>query len=80
MTKDGGQAFPRPISTGHTMTVKGDYGMTLRDYFAGQALVGVISNVSPGDIIDISAGSKGGKFIVGASYKLADAMIAQKTK
>ena len=47
MTRDGGPAFPRP----HSTTEWGDYtdedrpaqpGMSLRDYFAGQVLAGIV--------------------------------------
>jgi len=39
MTKDtGGQAFPVPINS-----LKEERGMTLRDYFAGQALMGLLA-------------------------------------
>jgi hypothetical protein len=48
-------------------------GMSLRDYFAGQALIGFI-NISPkttetGDIT---------KILTKASYQLADAMLEQR--
>lgn len=54
--KDGGPAFPRPIShdavTGDVKLHRGDRveyadeqdGMTLRDYFAGKALQGLCAN------------------------------------
>ena len=35
---DGGPAFPGPIHPGHD-------GMTLRDWFAGQALVGIAPGI-----------------------------------
>lgn len=43
----GGAAFPRPV--GHYPHVGCTYseqqsGMTLRDYFAGQALIGLLAN------------------------------------
>lgn len=37
--KDGGPAFPVA-----DQGVYGTYGMSLRDYFAGQALIGVLAN------------------------------------
>jgi hypothetical protein len=42
---DGGPAFPRPESRGTSgaTTLHGQNGMTLRDYFAGQALAGMTS-------------------------------------
>jgi len=70
MSKDtGGQAFPSTTEQYH-----GD-GMTLRDYFAGQALIGQISTES-------------GVFNLGESYKktskmcyiYADAMISERNK
>jgi hypothetical protein len=44
-TNDGGLAFPRPESRGTSgaITLHGQNGMTLRDYFAGQALAGITS-------------------------------------
>lgn len=68
--KDGGQAFPH-----------GDYhevdGMTLRDYFAGQALAGLMSHgphpslesMPPDELVAVT---------VGAAYEMADAMLATR--
>ena len=40
---DGGAAFPRPVSFSEEGgTHRGTLGMTLRDYFAGQALAGFV--------------------------------------
>jgi hypothetical protein len=40
--KDGGQAFPQPVTVGPNDDMYPAYpGMTLRDYFAGQALIGM---------------------------------------
>ena len=61
MTKDGGQAFPVAASNGHTE------GMTLRDYFAGQALTGLLAHLNS------SVG-------VSICYEWADAMIAERNK
>ena len=46
---DGGPAFPRPSSEAHDAQGRTFYpcaydGMTLRDYFAGQALVGLLAS------------------------------------
>lgn len=70
MTKnDGGPAFPHMKAEGHN-----DYagGMSLRDYFAGQAIVCVLadSSTSADDIPRIAA----------AAYLVADAMIAEREK
>lgn len=53
----------------------GQYGMTLRDYFAGQALAGLCVYVNEKDRMDLAEGIKGGKFIAQASYALADALL-----
>jgi len=71
----GGPAFPRPgEKDGYGCIVKGQSGMTLRDYFAGQALAG------------ISAGYWGNPEMTGLSpqdlaaeaYALADAMLTER--
>jgi hypothetical protein len=49
-TNDGGPAFPRPISAvGNCENYAAEFseaqnGMTLRDWFAGQALCGLMAN------------------------------------
>jgi hypothetical protein len=69
---DGGSAFPElawEYSDNHGIghyTVTGS-GMTLRDWFAGQALVGLVENMGYTDVA-IQA------------YKYADTMIAAREK
>jgi hypothetical protein len=60
--KDGGPAFPREY------THKGHSGMSLRDWFAGQALAGLCANgeVASADVFAMAA------------YKMADAMLAAR--
>lgn len=43
-TSDGGSAFPSPAD--YEGGTGGSQGMTLRDYFAGQALQGLLANPS----------------------------------
>ena len=78
---DGGPAFPAPAYAANIT----DKGMTLRDYFAGQALTSVLD--SSGDLqtyYDHVAGSKGDNNIPSPramakySYELADAMLAER--
>lgn len=75
-------AFPFwiPTKTQDGTTVEADvsYGMTLRDYFAGQAMTGLIGRVwenkdghIPDDIFDIWATG---------SYEIADAMLKARAK
>lgn len=67
------QAFPS--EGGEWSGLHADPGMTMREYFAGQALVGLCAAMQPGEVIDVAEGIKGGKFIVGAAWALADKMI-----
>lgn len=55
-------------------------GMTLRDYFAGQALMGVISNPNTPDQL-IGMGFEGAKdHVAEYAYAAADAMLAARDK
>jgi len=67
--KDGGPAFPSAADTaeGHQMK---DYGMSLRDWFAGQALAGMDHD---DDNLDRWALAK-------AAYNIADAMLVVRAK
>ncbi len=76
MTQDGGPAFPNVVETyqdrdGQLQIVKESAsGMSLRDWFAGQALAGLVAQtrtLRP----DVEANY---------AYKLADAMIAERAK
>jgi hypothetical protein len=72
MTKqreDGGPAFPHSIDTHpHPQTVQGA-GMTLRDWFAGQALANAYTH---------DAGSPDN--VAKWAYQIADAMIEARSK
>jgi len=74
---NGGSAFPVFDST-RIDELYGcrEFGMTLRDYFAGQALASVIIRLPTGD-------KETGTFIktiAELSYSLADAMLTEKEK
>lgn len=64
-------AFPRPQSRGSsgTVTAEAQSGMSLRDWFAGQALAGVMSGRAT-----INADG----WVPQAAYRLADAMLAAR--
>jgi len=64
--KDGGVAFPWGYPG-----VGGGSGMFLRDYFAGQALEGFISNGLYGLNLERAAAE---------SYRAADAMLVERDK
>lgn len=63
--EDGGPAYPR-----------GDAGMTLRDWFAGQAMAGMLSGGIADTIPHDDIG--GGSDVAGFAYQYADAMIAAR--
>lgn len=66
--KDGGSAFPK----GDGLAVYGNSGMSLRDWFAGQALT---------ELIRLSMGHDGGWSMDTAAqgaYEMADAMIRNR--
>jgi len=84
---DGGSAFPglelfedRFVeAAGKTETVKAYSvpGMTLRDYFAGQALAGFLPN-NDADLRGIA--EVGGAKVAAFVYSIADAMLAERKK
>ena len=71
---DGGPAFPRPATKGSSGSIirESQNGMTLRDYFAGQALAGFRPNytTSKFKLTEIS--------VAVYAYKFADAMLAAR--
>ena len=78
---NGGPAFPHmadlngwdPLSLTATTTQITSGGMTLRDWFAGQALAGFVARVPygafPADFI-----------VASQAYQIADAMLAERAK
>ena len=74
--KNGGYAFPKPLDPYPSDGV-GYPGMTLRDYFAGQALAGWLA--SYGDTMQHPCAVNGSAECVARdSYALADAMLAAR--
>lgn len=77
---DGGAAFPRPYPDGAEVRpsealefIAHHAGMTVRDWFAGQALVGLCSHAAS----DYTKGPCNAA-LVERSFVLADAMIAAR--
>lgn len=64
---DGGRAFPSNRAA--------QFGMSLRDYFAGQALAGIMANAK---LIEVLAASK--QDPASCAYEMADAMLAERQK
>jgi len=74
--KDGGPAFASDAyhtvtdSEGNPAYLQRSDGMTLRDYFAGQALAGMLANLDNVSMTFSQFGS--------CAYKYADAMLAAR--
>lgn len=64
--KDGGYAFACAGTSGYQP------GMTLRDYFAGQAMAAILAH------IDLADTSNNGSEISSISYQIADNMLAAR--
>lgn len=66
---DGGSAFPLCVPDYHGDRPHLESGMTLRDWFAGQALAGLLAD-----------GKNSGRFadIASDAYDFADAMLAAR--
>ena len=72
MKDDGGQAFAGPAHKGMDGAWhNGQPGMSLRDWFAGQALVGILAYPDPGGTV---------KTMAGIAYEYADAMLEARKK
>ena len=68
---DGGAAFPRPVSFSEEGgTHRGTLGMTLRDYFAGQALASLL--------VSRKFNEASTKDIVERAFWYADAMLDER--
>ena len=68
--KTGGPAFPDPAPR-----EDGWSGMTLRDYFAGQALIGLARSSAEQTVDDYGPGH-----VASDAYSFADAMLAEREK
>ena len=76
--KDGGPAYPVSVSVDSAdqmrdSTEYGYSGMSLRDYFAGQALIAVCNQDTSLDVFSPELAASG-------CYSMADAMIAEREK
>lgn len=65
-------AFPKPNSD---VDVPEQEGMTLRDYFAAAALMGLARSYATGEVDDYLP-----QFVAQDAYKLADACLAEREK
>ena len=84
---DGGPAFPKPTSERHFPDGEVDInsydfaerGMSLRDWFAGQALNGWLASFPPGN--KVYTGDRDcGEAVAELAYYFADAMLTEREK
>lgn len=71
--KNGGAEFPQGKAVGSVSLLEG--GMTLRDYFAAQAVSGVWNRLSPSVPVDKAAG-----ITAEFAYEIADAMLKERNR
>jgi hypothetical protein len=70
---DGGPAYPRPASEGGGRGYGEQDGMSLRDYFAGQVLLGIYAANDGDHVKDL--GGQPGVSIARLAYLQADYML-----
>lgn len=70
--KDGGAAFPMPAAEHSLGGHHEQHGMSMRDWFAGQALVGILSNANG------VRSEEDAEKLAPACYTMADAMLAAR--
>lgn len=66
------RAFPRPVSSTGSYTLPEQDGMTLRDYFASQAL----ANLN----LQAHVAAPAAAHLARSAYEIADAMLAERVK
>ena len=75
--QDGGPAFPSDMLIGNGVKASKPFsGMSLLDYFAGQALSGFLANPRLGVLSEENPEGQ----IAMSAYALADAMIKERNK
>lgn len=83
---DGGPAFPHPELTqdieNGCKTWECATGLSIRDYFAAKALVGVLSSLTPEDRAEMAQHpcDEMNELVAGGCYHVADAMLKQREK
>lgn len=70
---DGGPAFPGAYKTNTGLPFWSE-GMSLRDYFAGLAMQGMLANSA----LDLAG--ENGFYVVKSAYRMSDAMIQHREK
>lgn len=81
--EDGGPAFPNPALADESYHARpSDMGMSLRDWFAGQALAALIQAHAEEIVMEASShgvvGAEWTNPIAHAAYDIADAMLSER--
>ena len=75
--KDGGPAFPLTVKyldgSGRMMP-----GMSLRDWFAGQAISGLVMRAQPDELQQVMNGTRVPNLLANGAYAIADALLASR--
>ena len=86
MSDTSGPAFPAPnfivpsdLEARHVFRLGETRGMTLRDYFAAQALIGIVIGMRAADRRKYRDSCATG-IEVATAYAMADAMLAERAK
>jgi len=74
--KDGGPAFPAQ----HFDLAEHEHGMTLRDWFAGKTLMGVLSGFDKDAQRILQRENEPTAAVAKACYAMADAMLKERNK
>jgi len=69
-------AFPCLGDVRHNPEFETDWGMSLRDYYAGECLTGYLSSDEHGDF----GGHKTAKSLANSCFEIADAMLKERIK
>lgn len=78
---DGGPAFPvASVCNANGDVQYGVDGMSLRDYFAGQAIIGIIQDFATLEKAHNVSGQDAATIAAIASYEVADAMLLAREK
>ncbi len=76
----GGPAFPSQPLDANGYPDPPSKGMSLRDWFAGMAMQGLVASLTPDQRTEVIGGIVGGKYLSRAAFMYADAMIAERIK
>ena len=81
MKNTGGSAYPQHVCENCEDPITGNFkGLSIRDYFAGQALAGLLGN---GSVESLKLGvpyPESNKNMAMCVYAVADAMLAEREK